>query len=828
MHNLLLILILLCGCALRFTGLTRGESDFVPSERRGSDRAFYHFHPDEETLIGTALEPLDLLDPPLTAYGMLPAYALKGIAEALALLFDWGPLSLNTFQGTERIFFTARILAVFFSCATLWLTWLLGRRYFSSPAACLGIAFLAFMPGAVQQAHFYLVDGLFVFLSTATLCLILRALESDRRQLYLGAGMLIGLTASVRLNGALLGLLMAVGYLMRSRRDGKGWRKLYMHLADRRLWLAGGVALLVAVILQPYLIADPLRLWRVESTADFGMSLKIATGDMLQPWTLIDLHTLPYLHHWTHLMPRIAGWPLTLLFIAGLVYGAVKMDWRRGLLLLWCAVYFLQVGGLHTKHVRYLIPLLPLLALFAGAWLASLFAEQAVWKRRLGVAMAGLVLGYTAFYGLAFARIYTIEDSRIQAGRWLARHAVGSKIGIERGGFSLNAVIRATGNEKSFLGLAKIYAASAYMTCSLRREYLLQRMGRFDYIAVADINRYRQFTAVPELFPALSDFYRQLVDGNLGFAPVQRFKNYAQLLGVRFVDDDAEPSFIGYDHPAVLIFKRKEPALAKSEFAAWHQVAKTEKWCADDALHELADHLNANHLEDAVKLARHIQREYPLAKLSYLMEAEIHRRSGAALLEQQARQKFDPYYRESLVRHFVGAANEHEIPGVSALSLVELGLPDLALDVLRRAQNASAYSKLQRRSMAQDFVMVAKSFYKGKWVAHYEEAARLALGIFPDPGIYTMMGQTAYLTDEFAQALEHWKRALQLCDEMGSPDTIKAEIYWQIGTVASHKTGDYEAAVFHLEKALQLDPYRFAPLRKQIDLLKERPEVTGP
>ena len=42
-------------------------------------------------------------------------------------------------------------------------------------------------------------------------------------------------------------------------------------------------------------------------------------------------------------------------------------------------------------------------------------------------------------------------------------------------------------------------------------------MQHFDYIAIVDVNRYRQFTAVPDLYPAAAAFYQKLVAGELGF-----------------------------------------------------------------------------------------------------------------------------------------------------------------------------------------------------------------------------------------------------------------------------------------------------------------------
>ena len=77
-HTLIVAVVLLGGLGLRLTGLTRGESDFALPEMGGVNQAFYHFNPDEETLIRAALEPLDPLDPPLTVYGMLPITVLRG------------------------------------------------------------------------------------------------------------------------------------------------------------------------------------------------------------------------------------------------------------------------------------------------------------------------------------------------------------------------------------------------------------------------------------------------------------------------------------------------------------------------------------------------------------------------------------------------------------------------------------------------------------------------------------------------------------------------------------------------------------------------------
>jgi hypothetical protein len=55
---------------LRFVGLTRGISDFDPNGQ-SNQQTFYHFHPDEETLIRAGLALESSFAPPLTAYGQL-------------------------------------------------------------------------------------------------------------------------------------------------------------------------------------------------------------------------------------------------------------------------------------------------------------------------------------------------------------------------------------------------------------------------------------------------------------------------------------------------------------------------------------------------------------------------------------------------------------------------------------------------------------------------------------------------------------------------------------------------------------------------------------
>ena len=414
-----LVLALVLGFSLRFAGLTRGDSSFVPTEPASAseERAFYHFHPDETTLVQNALRPVDPFSPELTSYGLLPVHLLRGVLEFNRIVFGRDFEDQDSTESVRYVYLTARTLSALVSCLTLCLVWLLGHRWFGELTGLLATAMVAVAPLAIQAAHFYTVDGLFTLLVLAALLSLLHALEGDDRRWWLATGVLTGLAGTVRLAGLSVGAVALAGLLIYHR------RRLRAALTSS-VWLAGLAALLV---LQPYLVTDWELLFRLRSTSDLSYSTRVARGEFLRPWSLVDVHTIPYLHHWTHLWPLGVGWPLTLLLGSGIVYGLWKGDRRKGLLLLWAGIHFALIGGLLTKPIRYLLPLLPFLAILAAdlcVWLIR--PPRFLRVRKLAIAIIAAILVYSASYGIAFAGIYAREDSRIEAGRWMdEREATG-------------------------------------------------------------------------------------------------------------------------------------------------------------------------------------------------------------------------------------------------------------------------------------------------------------------------------------------------------------------------------------------------------------------
>ena len=747
-------------------------------------------------------------------------YLARGVLEAAALACGRGPFDPDAPADRALAFTAVRILAAVLSCVSLWLVYAIGRLCGDWRAACLGTLFVAVAPVAVQQAHFYTVDGVFAFLVLLFFHALLRALAEPRRWLYVLSGALVGATGAVRLNGLLLGGVLVVGHLLArppgaastGSEDASPPRRaddvaspaatFRRRLLSSDLWLAGGAAVLVLLLLQPYLATAPGLLWRGDSTSDFAYSLRVARGEILRPWSLVDVHTLPFLHYWTDLWPRAVGWPLTIALVAGVVGALRRAQVSDVLMLVWVGAYFLLIGGLHTKHVRYLLPLLPFLSLLA----ASLALTLARVRRPAnqwwpGPLLVGLVVAYTGLYGVAFARIYTEEDSRIQAGRWLARTVpAGSRIGLEKGGFSLRQLISSESYPRHFLDLSAVFGTRGYLSCGATWQYLRERLRAADFIAIVDVNRYRQFTAVPDLYPAMASFYQKLVRGEMGFELVRRFKTYPGLGGIEFRDDLAEPSFLGYDHPAVLVFRRQESFAA--DWAAWRMELQEGAGCGTGPAEQMAAAWRNGDVARALALARDLRRQHPRPGFAALAEAVIQYRLGNVAAE-----------REALKAYLSGlaapAGTAYLIPWATSLSLVDLGLNDMALEALRKGVRTMPYiapNKLP--DMARSYTQLGTHLLRRGAAGYAREVYELSLDLHPDPRACNALADMAQRDGGGAAALPWWERSLRL-------DPAQPRVHASLGRLAA-ELGDNGRALRHLEHAAVLDPGLGPELRDAI------------
>ena len=779
------------GTVLRLVGLTRGVGELGPGEPPAT--SFHTFHPDQATLIAAASQPIDPLSPPLTAYGLFPIHLARAALE-LATTAGCEMTMADGIANERTAVITVRVLSVLISTLSLALVWHTGARFFGTPAANLATLLTAAAPIAIQQAHFYTIDGLFTLLVQASLFFYASASQSTRRSLYLVAGIAAGLAAATR-NGMLLVMLPALAALFPASGDAQTVAgRLRSVLRSYNFWWAVAAGAATLLILQPYLVSDPGLLLRTATTDDFGLSLRIARGDELRPWSLFDVHTTPYLHYFWDLLPLAVGWPLGILCVLAWARSSPTRDSAIRIHWLWIAICFTLIGGLHTKHVRYLLPLLPAATLLVADliccwWRAAAPPTTGAVRVFATRAIAVVALGCSVTYGIAFAGIYAVEDARIQAGRWLREHApAGARIGIEGGGFSARGCLDQERYEVRLIGISELFRTRGYTSCQAAGQYLERRVEEMDYIAIVTANRHRQFTSVPEMFPAIAAFYEDLVAQRLGFQLEQRFEANPWFPGLGLGGGGREPSFEGYDHPEVLVFAKS--ASFDQHWKSWLHRAETAGCCSDEAVRTALDAAAADSADTDNQLIGLPSNSAHGPLLDLVRSVWQGYDSGAQerALEVLARGYQDPSRGAAL------------LPWATALSLEGFGLETAASRILQ--DGAALFAKAdkgQRRTLAASYIEFAQHALERD---RFEQANRilgLAMQVSPSIGGFNLLAASALDRGLGTEAVGWWQKSLAL-------DDTQAQLLGLAGKTAL-ATGDARQGLAWLARSLLLRAY---------------------
>lgn len=806
--------VLLAGLALRVVGWDRGASDFVLPEHSaaGEEQAFYAFHPDEISLLDAALRDIDLLNPPYTSYGALPPYMLGGLLRLLDL--QQGRQSLTDTPASFRrdVYFTARILSVLFSLGVLVFAGLIAHRLYGPWPALCAVAVIAFAPGAIQQAHFFITDGPFAMFSLAALLAILRAAEPHEGwQRFALAGLLIGLAACVRFNGGLLGLLL-VGMLV-LQGTGSPAARLRHVLADWRLWGAAGLALGLLLLMHPFIIVRPELLTRARFVGDIALAMKFASGHFLQPWTLVDVDVIPFVSHWFGSWPLIVGWPLTLGFAAALVWALWRGNGSQRLLAVWCLLYFLPVGLLPARAVRHFVPILaPLAILAVGAALDLYRALPAAKPKRALLVAGGGVALHLLLYGTSFARVYLVEDSRIRAGRFIAETVPpGTTIAVESGAFSAASLVSSSRNSQLWMDMSMLLYAGPYMLCADRVDYLQNKVRRFGAMVYVEENRAVQYTAVPQLFPVAASFYQQLVEGNFGLEVVRQFKTHPEVAGLSFSAAGADPTFSGYDHPTVNVLLRRDDADMVASFDRWRQLLMANPWCPDNALHAASTRLLAGDYDGALDKVRGAIADNPNALISYRLEAEILTRLGDDAGARLATRRYLPNTVSGRMAHVINPNMVHFVTASIATSFIRLGLYDLALAELRDGLQQTYDIPRALNSRAWSYLRVASAFASAGYADHQEAAVRMSLSVYRTADGLNALGHIVARQGQLALARQLLEESLLINARQPQVQLSVAELFLAVDP-------DHERALFHLNRAVEQDDN----LAAKVERLKAR------
>ncbi|HYK42847.1 MAG TPA: glycosyltransferase family 39 protein, partial [Thermoanaerobaculia bacterium] len=328
-------------------------------------------------------------------YGTFPIFLAKVVSAAL----------LHR-DGYDTTFLVGRVLSALFDLATIWITYLLARRFGSRLTASCAASLLAFCPLGIQLSHFWGSDSFLTTFSALALLGSVRIARGRTRWTVLaGTGAAIGLAAACKVTG--LALFGPAGFaVLASALFTESGRRQKL----RALLLAAGrgsivlVAAFAAVrVTFPYGFAGLFRLdprW---------------IGALKELTNLTRGYGFPPQVQWagrTPLFPfrNLVLWGAGIFFgipaVIALVWAPMRA-WKRrddGIFLLW--LHALIVFGYHatasTKNIRYFYPAYPALAVLAAVMLAA-FAERERAPglgRRAARALPAIAVAGTFLFGL--------------------------------------------------------------------------------------------------------------------------------------------------------------------------------------------------------------------------------------------------------------------------------------------------------------------------------------------------------------------------------------------------------------------------------------------
>jgi hypothetical protein len=455
-RGLALVSVALLAASLRLWGIGWG----LPNPQR-----FYPYHPDESVVILAVaqLNPFrgEFL-PHFYNYGslyLILSRAAVDVAAAYGLVKPDPPIDPERtppdiwvdpgrmavwVHDFARMILIGRLVAVALAVGTVLLAWAAARRLYGRRCGWLAALFLAVAPMHVVLAHYMAVDVPAGFFFNLCLLLCAHALPApgppasptvapsfplirSRGWRWFWIGFTAGLAAGTKYNAGLV-LAAALVPLTAASPPWQGWRaarkgagRLSGLLPPApRGWLAG-LALLGAGAAAGLLLSTPgIYFERKQFLLDFNWEVGHSGrghGDLFK--------ALPpaAIYHLATSLSIGLGWTLLLAGLAGAACAAWRHRARDVLLLAAILPYYAVLARSELRFLRYVVPLLPPLAILGARFVVGV-AALARHRGRTAGRVTLWALGAAAFLpalaaSVAHVRAMAAGDPRDAAAQWL-------------------------------------------------------------------------------------------------------------------------------------------------------------------------------------------------------------------------------------------------------------------------------------------------------------------------------------------------------------------------------------------------------------------------
>lgn len=352
----ILVFIFLLGLALRLWGIEFG----LP----------YPYHPDERGHVVEAarmaaaktLEPSTLAYPPFYAYILM---AVDGAYLGLGLL-KGQYRSINAFADQiafdpSPLYLLGRVASALFGTLTILVVYAIGEVGYSRRVGLLAGWSLAVAFLAVRESHYAVNDALLMLLVTLSLFGSVLMMTSSRLRGSVLAGLVGGLGFATKYTAAALIVPIGLSHWM-----SIGFALKLKDLKSKVLFITFGLFVVGAILGSPYFLLKPIKVVQDVASTNFanaqqgfeGWQIDNSTGYVFYLKTMI----------WG------LGFGSVGFISLGLVLTLVQKQ-KTGILLLSFALpYYLFMGSQKVYFARLLLPMIPMLLIFAAVGIDALVA----------------------------------------------------------------------------------------------------------------------------------------------------------------------------------------------------------------------------------------------------------------------------------------------------------------------------------------------------------------------------------------------------------------------------------------------------------------------
>jgi hypothetical protein len=524
-----------------------------------------HLHPDERflTMVSTTiklpssisqyfdttsspLNPYNYKDYQFFVYGTFPLFLTKIIAEILHL------------SDYNSIVLVGRFLSALFDSFNIITLYFLSKLIFKKLLYLPSILY-TFCVLPLQLSHFFAVDTYLTFFILLTFTLL-------SYNLFVLAAIVFGLGLACKISAIyfvpIIGLFLI-----------KKFKKIVYFLP---------IVFITFRIFQPYAFIslfkiNPLFISNLKTLESFS------SPSVWFPPAVQWLNRIPLLYSLQNIVIWGLGLPISLLLFFLLITKFksicnIKKNYFVVLSLAWILLLYFYQGSQFSHNMRYFLPIYPFIFIILTYLLSLIKLPKIVF----------IIFFLNFIWSLSFLSIYSKPHSRVQASQWIYQN-ISSESSITNEYWDDPLPLSLIGhNPNQYRGaMLSLYDPDT----PSKWQVINQQINQADYLFLTSNRLWASIPRVPQKYPQTSIFYNNLFDENLNFSRLNRFVSYpgfnlsflsacyylgpsnypykqknntwfeidknCNYKGIYFRDDLAEESFTVYDHPQVLIFKKK-------------------------------------------------------------------------------------------------------------------------------------------------------------------------------------------------------------------------------------------------------------------------------